>query len=448
MAFSRQRLLETINQLPQTRCYWIGYSGGLDSHVLLHAMAALRPMLAPARLEAVHVDHGLSPNAGAWTRHCAAVCERLGVPYRIVRVDARPRGGEGPEAAARRARYAAFGAVMEAGDCLVTAHHRNDQAETMVLQLLRGAGPHGLAGMAPVSPFAAGIHARPLLSYLRAELLDYARDEGLSWVEDESNADVSRERNYLRHEILPRLRRHWPALDKTLARTAAHNREAAAVLDAVAAEDFAAVHGTDRDFLSVDGLRRLGSARMRNVIRYWLKQRDLPTPGSGHLRQIEVQVFESARDRGPRVCWPGAEVRRYRDGLYAFAPLPDETNDAELAWDVVSPISLPASGGTLSAERRVGAGIKADLCYSDAVTVRFRRGGESCQPTGSQHHRTLKNLFQERGIPPWVRKRIPLVYIGGRLAAVADYWVCQPYQALPHERGVVFHWHRSARGLG
>jgi tRNA(Ile)-lysidine synthase len=440
MDFGPPQLLATLRRLPPAYRYWVGFSGGLDSHVLLYAMAALRPALAPGEVRAVHVNHGLSPHAGAWANHCLAECARLEVPCRVLTVDARPRRGEGPEAAAREARYGAIAAFLAPGDCLVTAHHQDDQAETVLLQLLRGAGPHGMAGMPEQVLLGAGVHIRPLLAYPRRVLHRYATANSMHWIEDESNRNVNLERNFLRHEILPRLQEHWPAAARTLDRAAAHYREAALLLDGMAAEDLHRAGTSDPRALSLTQLAGLGAARARNVIRYWLKRLGLPLPGTEHMHQIERQLFTASPDRSPRVCWPGVEMRRYRDRVYAFAPAPVDHRNAGRAWDLTRDVSVPAGGGILSAHQEIGAGVSAELCYSHDVAVSFRQGGERCRPVGSPHSRTLKNLFQERGIPPWERERVPLVFIGGLLAAVADYWICHPFAAEPHERGIVFHW--------
>jgi len=410
--------------------------------VLLHPVAALRPALGARPVEAVHVNHGLSPNAAAWARHCEAVCEGLGVECRVLAVDARPARGESPEAAARAARYAALAGVLGAGETLLTAHHQGDQAETVLLQLLRGAGPRGLGAMPGHAPFARGIHARPLLGFAREALRAYAEAHGLSWVDDESNADVTLDRNFLRREILPRLRGRWPAAERTLSRAAGHSREASDLLDEIAAQDLLDPGMSHDGALSVTGLLGLGGARRRNAIRHWLRRLGLPLPSSEQLRQIEQQML-CVQDRSPRIRWPGAEVRCYRDGLYAFAPLPDVPPGFRAEWDLTAPVALPG-GGALHARGRTGAGITADLCYSARVTVRYRRGGERCRPAGTRCTRTVKNLFQELGVPPWIRPRVPLVYIGERLAAVADYWVCHPFQARPQQRGMVLQWRRPA----
>lgn len=443
MTFSVHELFAALQRHPGAQRYVVAYSGGLDSHVLLHAAVALRPRLAPATLAAVHVNHGLSPNADAWARHCAAVCGALEVPLYVVPVQARPRSGEGPEAAARRARYAALAVAMRPGDCLLTAHQRGDQAETLLLQLLRGAGPHGTAAMPECASFACGAHLRPLLAFSRGELHAYAAAAGLRWIEDESNADVRLRRNYLRREIMPRLAHHWPGVERALARAAGHYRDAAALLDETAAADLTAAGVDGGRCLDIRAVAALTPARRRNVLRYWLRERGLPAPAAGHLHQIEAGVVHAARDRTPLVCWPGAEVRRYRDRLYALAPRSAWDRGAQLPWtEPGRSLALPGGGCLRTAPRR-GAGIDAEAWRGGPIAVRFRRGGETCRPQGATHHRTLKNLFQERGVPPWERERVPLVYVGAALAAVGDYWVCAPFAAPPGGHGLVLHWERG-----
>lgn len=438
-----KRLLDALNRLPPARCWWIAYSGGCDSTILLHALAALHPFLpAGLALRAVHVDHGLSRHSAAWAAHCEAACAALDIPCQTLRVNASASPGESPEAAARQARYRAIAALIEPGDGLLTAHHQDDQAETLLLQLLRGAGAHGLAAMPVHAPFAKGFIARPLLGFARDELAARAAQHDLSWVDDPSNFDTGFERNYLRHEIMPRLKQRVPACAAILSRTAAHMAEAAALLDELAEGDLQTVHGSRPDTLSVAGLLRLSEARRRNVLRRWFKVLTLPAPWAAHLARIETDVLAAAEDSTPCVRWPGAEVRRYRGLIHALSPLPPHDPGAILAWDTAQPLTLP-DGSLLTARAVKGGGLKASLCHNQAVTVRFRQGGEQCRPAGRGHTHELKKLFQEQGIPPWQRDRIPLVCIGDRLASVADLWVCEPFQAKGDEKGVVVEWNDS-----
>lgn len=441
--FSR-RLLNALNQLPPARRFWVAYSGGRDSTVLLHALSGLRAFLSPdLELCAIHVDHGLSFHAGAWARHCEAVCARLGIPCHTLRVNATPQSGESPEAAARQARYQAIASLIEAGDGLLTAHHQDDQAETLLLQLLRGAGPHGLAAMPVHVPFANGCLARPLLGFTRDELAAYAAQHDLSWVDDHSNFDTGFERNYLRHEVIPHFTRRWPACASTLSRAATNAAEAAALLDALADHDLQAMRGPLAGTLSVGQLLKLDDARQRNALRRWFKILGLPAPWAAHLQRIQGDVLAAAEDSTPCVRWAGVEVRRYRDLMYAMPPLPAHDANTVLAWDLDQPLILPDCNGKLIAHSEMGDGLKASLCRALAVSVRFRQGGERCRPAARGHTHALKKLFQEQGIPPWQRDRIPLIYVGDQLAAVGGLWVCEPFQAGSGEAGITLEWNHQ-----
>ncbi|MEW6648345.1 MAG: tRNA lysidine(34) synthetase TilS [Pseudomonadota bacterium] len=420
-----RRFLQT--QPPAGR-YVVAYSGGLDSHVLLHALSRLGVTLA-----AVHVHHGLSRNADLWAEHCRTQCAALQVPCTVVRVQVR-HGGSGVEAAARDARYAALVQALGAGEMLLTAHHQDDQAETLLLMLMRGAGIAGLAAMPAVRPFGPGLLGRPLLGLPRAVLHDYAVAHALSWVDDESNFDTGLDRNYLRHEVLPVLRRRWPALERTLARTAAHLAEAGELMAGLAAADLATAHGSRAGTLSVAALNSLAVARRRNLLRHWLRDLGLPLPDTAHLHRIEQEVLPARPDAGPRVDWPGAEVRRYRDDLYAMAPLAS-VPDTELSWDLAQPLPLP-DGRCLVAAPAVGGGVSVKRLAAARVTVRFRAGGERCAPVGRGHGHELKKLFQEAGVPPWERERVPLLFVGDALAQVVGYWTCASHAAAPGEEAL------------
>jgi tRNA(Ile)-lysidine synthase len=463
MFFSPEQLRPFIARLTRAPCYLVAYSGGVDSHVLLHALAQLRAPLAGVELRAIHVNHGLHPHASDWAQHCAQVCAALAVQCEVRVVDARAPPGVSPEDAARAARYAAFAEAMQPDDVLFTAHHQDDQAETLLLQLLRGAGPRGLAGMAEMSRFGTGRLARPLLEFSRAALHEYARAQQLHWIDDPSNADTRFDRNYLRHEILPRLQQRWPAANVTLARSAQHCAEAAELLEVLAQADYqnvrsrTAEHGSDlfslragrgeelfdsqlqtqqgREgpaahkaiSLSISKLSGLSPARQRNVLRFWIEQAGLPLPQQRHLERLQRDVLHAAADTEPCMHWPGVDVRRYRDALIAQSPLATFDAMQRHAWTLDAPLRI-AHVGTLTARRNQGAGLRADVC-AVGVQIKFRNGGERIQPAGRMHHATLKNLFQQAGVPPWLRARVPLLYIGGTLAAVAGFWYAEEFAA-------------------
>jgi tRNA(Ile)-lysidine synthase len=429
------RYLQSLTAMPH---YWVAYSGGVDSHALLHALAELRDTL-PGEIGAVHVNHGLQDAAADWAAHCETVCRELDVPLVGLTVDGRAGTGDSPEAAARAARYAALASWLPAGHALLTAQHRDDQAETLLLQLLRGSGVRGLAAMPAVAELGAGLLLRPLLDFSRHDLQTYAGRHRLQWMEDPSNEDTGLDRNYLRHRIIPELRRRWPAVAQTLARSARHCAEAARVLEEVALEDVKVLRDPGGDTLDLDGLQRLSAERRRNALRYWLQERCGASPSTAVLSRILHDIPASRPDACPSVRWGDFEIRRYRDRLYLLRQVPAQGQVQRLSWSASGTLELPGAGGTLRAARTTGRGLRA-AAVSGPVEVSFRQGGERCRPAGRPQHHTLKKLFQERGIPPWERPRIPLIYIDGELAAVAGFWVCEPFSAAPGEPGIAIEW--------
>lgn len=438
------RLEAALLAMPAHR-YWIAYSGGIDSHVLLHAAATLSPQLKGS-VNAVHVNHGLNPASSQWAAHCVATCDALDVPSHIFSVNAKPDKGESPEAAARVARYDAFAQLIEAGDCLLTAHHQEDQAETLLLQLLRGAGPHGLAAMPRHVPFAKGSLGRPMLAFSQQAIEQYASDKLLHWIEDPSNRETDFERNYLRHEVIPKLKSHWPAYAKTVARSAAHCAEAAGLLDQLAADDLVTVSGNEQsvsDSLPLHKLQQISGERRRNLLRLWLRSLNLPIVSKAVMGEIESTLIAAREDASPLVSWPGGEMRRYRDRLYAMTPLDPLDELTVIPWQWQQPLQLPAGLGRLGAAvsecvDRKSAGVNLDQCRALPMTIRFRGGGERCQLPGRAHRHALKGLMQEAGIPPWQRSRIPLIYLGEQLAAVVGHFYCEPFVAKTGESAVTF----------
>lgn len=436
MTFRAEALRASLGELerlaaPPTR-YVIAFSGGLDSTVLAHALSATAAANATP-IVAIHIDHGLQTEAPAWGEHCAAVARRLGLDYQVRRVTVASDAGLGLEAAAREARYAALQQAMERGDWLLSAHHCEDQAETLLLNLARGSGPAGIAGIGAIRPFGPGWLARPLLQVRRAALEAYAANAGLQWIEDPSNEDLRFDRNYLRHEILPRLRERWPDIAARLERSAAHAGEAAELLDELGAIDLQQLGGHPAR-LPLERLKDLSRARQRNLLRHALRELGLATPTAAQLDRVFDEVLPAREDAQPLVAWPGAEVRRYRDGLYL---LPEDTGAAPQATLVAGDaVALGAGLGTLRLERGAKTGLAQGL-VDDGLRLEYRAGGEKFQPAGQSHTRTLKNLLQEEGIVPWMRDRLPLVYAGDRLVAVADLWLAADAVTSP---GVAVRW--------
>lgn len=432
-----QRLVALAADADSPRRYLVAFSGGLDSTVLLHALAASAPQHGVG-LVAVHVNHGLQADADKWAQHCRAAAAAMGVEFVAVRVTVDMASGQGLEAAAREARYQALRSVMQAGDWLLSAHHQDDQAETLLLNLLRGAGPAGLAGIGDIQPFGAGWLARPLLLFSRSDLQTYADALDLRWIDDPSNTDQALDRNFLRHEILPRLEARWPEASRCLRRSSGLASDAALLLDDLAAIDAVAIcdEGDCHDRLHIDALNALPSARQRNVLRFVIRQLGLPTPSAAQLQQVLATLLTARADAEPLVRWSGVEIRRYRNQLYILP--------AELAAKAADPgdiagrdyLRLEHGLGELRFEAGAAEGL-AEALVARGLELRFRHGGEEFRPAGQSHTKKLKKLLQEAGIVPWMRDRIPLLYSDGELVAVADLWLAAGAASKP---GIAIHW--------
>lgn len=431
-------LIPILQKHPAPR-YWIAYSGGLDSHVLLDLCASIRQQTG-WEFHAVHVHHGLLPQAEAWTAHCEAVCRDLDLPCLILRVDAKAKPGESPEEAARLARYGALREHLQPGEIILTAQHQDDQAETLLLQLLRGAGLAGLAAMGEISPLEPGWLLRPLLGFSRQELREYALARGLNWIEDPSNQDSAYDRNFLRNQVIPLLSQRWPGLNKALARTATHCAEAQQQLNDLAADLCATALNDDGQTLSVTRLQQFKPADQRLVLREWMRVGGFRRPSQAVIERILREVLPARIDKTPLVAWREGEVRRYRDGLYLLPPSQPLDSSQVLAWDGQASLILPQGNGRLTASIRPAPGIALDCWQSKAIAIRFRQGGESCRLPGRTGTHELKKLFQEKGIPPWLRDRAPLIYLDGELAAVAGWWVCEPFTGKADSQNVLLRW--------
>ncbi len=428
-----------LEALPAQQQIKVAYSGGMDSHVLLHALRQTLAHDGWKRLSAIHVNHGLHPDADQWAIHCEHVCRHLRVALDIVEVRL-VKAKEGPEAAARRARYAAFEQRLQEGDALLTAHHLDDQAETFLLQLLRGSGPAGLSAMPAEAALGSGRLLRPLLDVPRDAIRDYAVGHALEFIQDPSNRELRYDRNYLRHEIMPRIQQRWPAAARTIARAAGHQAALARIARELGARALNEAEGEVT--LSLEALSHLTPDVARLALRAWLEGCGFSPPSKVVLDRILDEVVAAAADAEPLVAWSGAEVRRYRGMLHVMPPLPPAEPDRVVAWDGRRALALPQ--GRLSALPAKGRGLKAALCAETELKVRFRRGGERCRPAGQSRSSTLKACFQRRGVPPWERDRVPLIFIRGELAAVAGHWVCEGFQSAESEEGLLLQWAPNA----
>ena len=413
--------------------WWIAYSGGVDSHVLLHLLAQCRAQQKIPPLTAIHINHQLNPRAHEWVEHCRAVCAELDIEFIAEAVEI-VNSGDGIEAAARKARYKAFEKYVGEDELLLQAHHRDDQIETLMLRLLRGSGVAGLAAIPQQRELGRGQLFRPLLNFARADVLAYASAQRLQWIEDDSNRNDRFDRNFMRLNVLPVIGQRWPAYRDTLNRVVEQAEESAHLLEDLARID--AIHAINADGeLSLSASDHLTDDRHSNLLRFWIRQKNLPQPSHEQLRQL-LAIMHARIDAQPCVTWPGAEVHRFREHLHAMPPLPpivDKPIDIE--WDLSHPLHIEGLG-KLSANSVTGSGLRADLKYH----VRNRAGGERCKPAGRAHSQTLKKLLQEYAVPPWLRDRLPIVYCGDEIAAVGCLWICEGFVANASQRGWRLSW--------
>lgn len=437
MSFNAALLKENITQYLDAKVLWVAYSGGCDSHALLHSLVKLQSEITSdfkAEIKAIHINHGLSPLSNEWEEHCRNTCEKLNVPYLAIPVDAKAKKTS-PEEAARHARYAEWKKLLNKNEVLLLAHHRDDQAETVLIQLLRGSGVKGLAAMPVKQDFSQGLLCRPMLGFLREEIYSYALEHGLNWIDDPSNFDTDFDRNFLRHEVVPLLETHWPALKKTLSRSASHQAEANQLLTELAFQDWHRVHENNQ--INISALVKLSEKRQRNVLRYWLADIcELTLPDTVHLQRILTEVLTAAEDSNPEVVWRGGEVRRYQGSLYAQEKLVELSNNQMRIWpDIEIPLEINKKGLKISATSSIGEGLSQSKLKNTEISIRFRQGGETCRPVGRGQTHQLKKLFQEWQIPPWLRASIPLIYVDGELAQVLGYCHCEPFTAVEGEPG-------------
>ncbi|MBN0977780.1 tRNA lysidine(34) synthetase TilS [Pseudomonas sp. SDM007_2] len=406
------KLLQTLAPWRNASAWHIAFSGGLDSTVLLHLLADLAKKQSLPPLQAIHVHHGLQAAADAWPAHCQAVCDAAGVSLRVMYVCVQP--GASLERAARDVRYQAFAEAIGPGELLLTGQHRDDQAETLLFRLLRGAGVRGLAAMPAQRPLGEGHLARPLLDVSRAELEVYARGQQLSWIEDPSNSDPRFSRNYLRHQLFPLLTARWPQAVNTLARTAGHLAEAQGLLDELAQLDVQAAQlPSEFPWLTLPSLvlaplRDLSDARQRNALRYWLAPLT-PLPDSEHW--IGWNTLRDAKaDAQPVWRLADGQLHRCNDRIWWVAAAWSEFSDTPLSWSrPQNPLQLPGNG---------------QLYFSGhapegPLSIGYRQGGEVMEVPG-RGRRDLKRLLNESAVPGFIRGRLPLLYQGSRLLAVAN----------------------------
>ncbi len=413
----------------------VGLSGGLDSVVLLDLLHRLQASYL-FELFAIHVNHQLSPNAKLWAQFCAELCAQKNIPLHIESVTVERDSGLGVEATARASRHAAF--KRQNADVIALAHHADDQAETLLLQLLRGAGVKGASAMPMLSDSKPAL-VRPLLVVTRNELEAYAAQRGLKWITDESNADIRYDRNYVRHAVLPQIEKRFPAYRATLGRAAQHFAAASALLDELAELDATNILHDDK--LVQATFAQLSEARAKNLLRFFLAQHHVAMPQAARLDELVRQLQTGGHDAEVCAQLGGHEVRAWRGNIHVLTEsLPAE--DLRLVWSGEAELKLSSNLGALKFTATKEQGISAAKLKNQTVIVRTRSGGETLQPAANRPRRTLKNLLQESAVPPWQRERLPLLFCGDSLVWVPEIGIDINYQAVSGELAYRVDWVR------
>ena len=470
-----EAMQQTLNELLQSSgvtpstplTFVVGLSGGIDSVVLLHLLSSLPSYLPFSSssseestdlpflnstaqntsnhfffLKAIHINHQLQSNANEWQLFCVSLCEKLNIPIECIFVNAHAKQGEGPEAAARKARYEAFNSVLNEDDVLLTGHHLDDQIETIFLQMLRGTGVDGAAGIRFISQFSTSFLIRPLLIYSRKSIEEYARKNNINWINDPTNDEINFDRNYLRHQILPVLEKRWPSYRETLSRFSSNIRQASELLNEIAEKDYLLIKEDDTQSfahcLDINKLKELSISRQNNLVRHWLSVEGYSPPSKNLLTQIHAAI--AARiDASPIVSWANVELRRYKNKIYLLdknrEKIPQNFSLKISNWRQGERVKIPGYG-VLELMSSENDGIKSSCFSSEDIQIKLRQGGEKCKPKNRNKSQVLKKIFQEKNIPPWCRDTIPIVFIDGEIAAVVNEFYCSPFAA-ENETGLI-----------
>ena len=410
--------------------FHVALSGGLDSMVLLHLFARLRDQVENVQVCAHHINHGLSDNAEYWRDFCQQTCERLNIDFTCTHVNLQKQARTSLEALAREKRYASLINTMSKQSYLASAHHQDDQLETVLLALKRGSGNTGLQGIRSKQALEIGYLIRPLLNFSRAQLEKYACHYQLKWIEDESNTDQTFDRNFIRHTISPLLKTRWPAIAKTVSRSASICQEQQQLLNEIAELDFSlcVCDPADITVINIDALKALSAARINNVLRYWFKLNNLKYPSVKQLSSLLNDVVLATQNATPKIPFEGLTLRRYRECLYLVEDNANLVSNKPVIWQGQSKMSL--SGGAINLNFHVSSesnnGIKIN--EDSLVEIYFRSQFSAkltCMPIGRNGSRSVKKLLHEYNIPPWQRDSIPFVFVDGELTQAVGLWLCE-----------------------
>jgi tRNA(Ile)-lysidine synthase len=416
----------------------MAYSGGIDSTVLLHALSRI---VSPAQLVALHVDHSLNNNSSIWANHCAQVCQQLGIMIHTTVQNCSMKAGEQE---ARDLRYRWFTKQVKVNDVLVTAHHRDDQVETIIYRLTRGSGLRGLVGIREKRSYGQGDLVRPLLTVSRSEIYAYARSNNLVWITDPTNVDCSFDRNFIRHKLLHNIEERWPSSRTSIYRTAEHLRQTLSLLDEIANDDYEAIweeasncrlgnHGR----MNIDKLANLTEARRENLLRSWLDREGYRAPRSKQMDELWRQSQVAAQERTVLLQWKDAQFRRYQNCIYLLPQQSTEFQPEAVTWRPETRKSFAALNVELSLNKRCNGPLRIRTAACDLIELKWSRGQALLKPTGCQYRKHVRKLCQELHVPPWERWRLPLMYRAQLLIGMPGVCIADEFAARPGEPGFV-----------
>jgi len=428
--FSNERLLASLQRLPTPRRYWVGFSGGADSTALLQALFESRERL-PAPLQALHFHHGLQSEADGWLEHCRSFCAERGIPYQAERLEVDDSGGVSTEEASRNSRYRVVAGLLGPQEMYLTAHHAEDLAETLFLNLMRGSGVEGLAGIPVLRNLEHGWVARPLLEMHRADLVAYLRERGIDWLTDPSNTDTRFERNYLRQELFPLLEQRWPGLVRRLSRTARNARITSSAM-AMFIESQSGDLIRDRFKMPLHKLLELDPEMQTLILRQWLRRHEVPVLPEQRLREFLGQLAEAGSESRAEARWDDWMIKHYQLDLWLHRSKPGLACP-EMAWSSGQTLDLGPDVGQL--RLRGGAGEPPR-----GWRVRPRQAGDRLRLRMQGPSQKLKHFFQAASIPPWLREGIPVLEWDGEPVALGDWIVAARLQDWLVEHGLEYRW--------
>jgi tRNA(Ile)-lysidine synthase len=422
--------------LPNKFC--VAFSGGMDSTVLLHVMKNI--IDEKSQIRAIHINHNIVDNSKVWTKTCKSICKNFGIDIEIISLEV-THNGYGLEAAARDERYKKLKEKLYENEYLLTAHHEEDQMETVFLRMARGTGLDGLQGINEKYSFGEGIIFRPMLEVSKTSVMDYAKEHQLKWVEDSSNQDTHFDRNFLRKKIIPQFRERWPSIASSVSRLSQLSVQNIKILNQIAEEDIGPIANMNE--LPLAKLLDKSFERANNMLRYIILANGMSIPSMKTLQDGLKEMLDPETDKSV-IAWKDYCIRKYKNHLYFLSNSDLEPNkvDVRIPWEIGKTVNLGENIGTIEATFIHGDGLSIEKC-KNKLTISYRQGGELIKPIGHRINKSLKNLFQENQILPWMRDKIPLIYYQDELVSVADLWFNQNYVASQNEAGFVVNWHKK-----